>query len=446
MAGLLIGSLATTGNGTAHTGGDLEVPHLRQLLPYDLHEDPPLPAWVAQTEARGSIVIEDDDGFTEENGVREGSGTAADPYIIANWTVPVLERSMAIRIANTGSHVRIENIFVPAYTGFVPTLAKDGVAPNLEVTSASNVTIRNAWVTNGAVGLGIEASRSVVVDGLVLGRPSPTPIESLGIGLSIRDSADIHLRNVHIESATWVFDLVAVDDVSLQDSRLIGNEGVCRETGDETECRGLSLGFARDASNLSMDRNIIDNVNLMLSELSGALSFSGNSVMADPSVSVPSGGVYLGGRALQETRVCGNTFEHIRYETTSQTGFALTLWGADGAVVGGNTFRGNDRALTISGSPGVRIEENLFDDQREGALWISSSPAAAVSGNAFERNTLALTAYHDLDARHNWWGDPTGPSGDGPGDGDPVVIGDQDVPLDPWLTEAPELTLDCQSR
>ena len=42
----------------------------------------------------------------------------------------------------------------------------------------------------------------------------------------------------------------------------------------------------------------------------------------------------------------------------------------------------------------------------------------------------------DLDARNVWWGDDTGPSGEGPGNGDTVISGPGTIYYTPWL-EAP---------
>lgn len=51
-----------------------------------------VPATAAQAgpERRGSITIGSNDEFSAENGVRSGSGTAADPYVISGWELPSL--------------------------------------------------------------------------------------------------------------------------------------------------------------------------------------------------------------------------------------------------------------------------------------------------------------------------------------------------------------------
>ncbi|MEA2517530.1 MAG: hypothetical protein QOG16_1368 [Actinomycetota bacterium] len=57
-----------------------------------------------EREARqGSIIISKDTQFTDVNGVRGGSGTASDPYVISDWDVS------EIRISDTDKHFLIKN-------------------------------------------------------------------------------------------------------------------------------------------------------------------------------------------------------------------------------------------------------------------------------------------------------------------------------------------------
>lgn len=57
-----------------------------------------------EREARnGSIVIESDKDFTSANGIRSGSGTAADPYVISGWDV------FEVFIRDTGAHLVIRD-------------------------------------------------------------------------------------------------------------------------------------------------------------------------------------------------------------------------------------------------------------------------------------------------------------------------------------------------
>ena len=61
---------------------------------------------------RGPIVIVTDAGFTAENGVRSGSGTAGDPFIISGWLIDCSSETAgtAISISDTNAHFIIRNV------------------------------------------------------------------------------------------------------------------------------------------------------------------------------------------------------------------------------------------------------------------------------------------------------------------------------------------------
>ena len=54
-----------------------------------------------------------------------------------------------------------------------------------------------------------------------------------------------------------------------------------------------------------------------------------------------------------------------------------------------------------------------------------------VAGNMAEG--LRLWSAVDLDANLVWWGDPSAPSGEGPGSGDSVLSGPGTITFAPWL-------------
>ena len=70
----------------------------------------PSPVHAALT-PRDPIYIEGNEDFTPANGVVSGSGTAEDPYIIANWDMSA-ENANGIWIENTTAHFVIRNCYV----------------------------------------------------------------------------------------------------------------------------------------------------------------------------------------------------------------------------------------------------------------------------------------------------------------------------------------------
>lgn len=79
-----------------------------------------------------------------------------------------------------------------------------------------------------------------------------------------------------------------------------------------------------------------------------------------------------------------------------------------------NTFTDNELGIAAQDNPTVTVDEVAFNE------------------NDFEGNDQAIDNGSDdvIDATCNWWGDVSGPSGEGPGSGDPVS---SNVDFDPWL-------------
>jgi hypothetical protein len=64
--------------------------------------------------AHEPIMILGNADFTEENGVVSGSGSAADPYIIAGWEIDVPDTgSYGVKIENASAQSRIVRLQIP---------------------------------------------------------------------------------------------------------------------------------------------------------------------------------------------------------------------------------------------------------------------------------------------------------------------------------------------
>jgi hypothetical protein len=77
---------------------------------------------------------------------------------------------------------------------------------------------------------------------------------------------------------------------------------------------------------------------------------------------------------------------------------------------------------------------STFSNHEGDAIYADGSPdmtvfSSSISGNGSGVNNAGSTA---VDARQNWWGDISGPGGDGPGSGGAVW---GNVMYDPWLKE-----------
>ncbi|MFO7918474.1 MAG: NosD domain-containing protein [Anaerolineae bacterium] len=127
----------------------------------------------------------------------------------------------------------------------------------------------------------------------------------------------------------------------------------------------------------------------------------------------------------------------------------IRAYGTSDWGVTGNTIRANVRGIRVYGeSEGFQITGNDIWDNAQGIAvdTISGTVGSANFNSIFDNTVSDYTAEGItpqgvvnsdssaeptvLDATHNWWGDASGPSDEGPGTGDAVST---NVDYDPWL-------------
>ena len=101
------------------------------------------------------ITISGNKDFTAKNGVRSGSGTAEDPYIISNWKVHSLVKP-GIGIKNTDAYFVIENCHIYgskilASIGISPLGGGGGVFSNVTNGKIVNCSCRNLKESFGII-------------------------------------------------------------------------------------------------------------------------------------------------------------------------------------------------------------------------------------------------------------------------------------------------------
>lgn len=129
-------------------------------------------------------------------------------------------------------------------------------------------------------------------------------------------------------------------------------------------------------------------------------------------------GEYAGGGIICDTS-CTPTIRRNTISNNSAPGFfgqGAGIRCSDGAapIIDSCIFTGNtgDEAIYCTGGAVPTIHYNEIENNPEGGV-------RNADGNV------------TVDAENNWWGDPSGPSGSGPGSGDAVS---NYVDYDPWLT------------
>ncbi|MBM1155002.1 right-handed parallel beta-helix repeat-containing protein, partial [archaeon] len=147
-----------------------------------------LPPEPLQVEYRPPIVIRSDADFTPENGVRSGSGTPDDPYIISGWHINVSDAirsglSAAIWIANTTACFVIESCVIDASdydylgTGILLENVTCGeirdvridrmyVHPGITICSSSDINLTSCSITRCTTGVKVDNSYRVYISSL----------------------------------------------------------------------------------------------------------------------------------------------------------------------------------------------------------------------------------------------------------------------------------------
>jgi len=124
------------------------------------------------------IVIDGNAAFTEENGVRSGSGTEADPYMIERWNVSSMD-SIAFSLNNTTSHVVI------SLCNFHGNDSNDGIS----ITNSRNVIIEDCRFIDNDVAIRVGDDSQLEVGGSLFRGSDGDDIYSRDSLVNITDSA-----------------------------------------------------------------------------------------------------------------------------------------------------------------------------------------------------------------------------------------------------------------
>ncbi len=134
----------------------------------------------------------------------------------------------------------------------------------------------------------------------------------------------------------------------------------------------------------------------------------------------------------------------ITDNTANLTGGGIDCWMFSEGTIRHNTITGNTTPVYGAGINCMRYSSPIIDscsisnNNGDGVLCDTGSTPEIhycnIHGNTdYGVQNLDMTV--TVDAENNWWGDPSGPGGFGPGSGDLVS---QWVDYDPWLTDSVE--------
>jgi len=288
------------------------------------------------------------------------------------------------------------------------------------------------------------------------------------LGVLIRVLADdVTIDGIEVRSGTG--DLIESTTTTPTQGTRIRNCIVHDATGDEAiQLRAVTNGIIECNHVYS---TFGDGINLCCTSVDGMIRYNEVHGIASENAAIY---VY----SSTNTVVEGN----LVYGTTTNEGIKLgAKYGPDAGLAGGMVFNNtvhhtaqdgiaiytsyaaascNDVSYSSSENGGIyvawavshvavtdnHVHDNAFNTAKWGdpaGIMVGAEPDAStitVSGNVLHGNIpngITNKAVAPLTAEDNWWGDPTGPSGQGAGLGDAVST---NVDFDPWLPSPPVLS------
>lgn len=396
------------------------------------------------------ILIEGNAEFLAPgSGVRRGSGALEDPYVIEGWTIPSGVRS-AIRIANTTAHVVVQDIVVTPSAGASAFFQENreevetdridvavGTPFTLHFERVENLTIRRVSIVGEVESpeeIRFVATKNVLIEDVDLGPEPPGELNAFR-AMSFRFAEDTVVRRVHVTGFLEAIHTWNVSRFVLEDSTFDGRA----DSSDE-------MHISVSGSNITLRRNHI--VAGMITHAWASGSTHLYDFRMEDNVMEDGHGIWI--RPTQWTQRTLDRFVFCRNVVRLDEPFSpfrVEGYATDVKIIG-NVFEGGAEQFSLFGGGSVigNTFRNITDPFKNGVSFNPYySPHKLIRNNSFESispRVIAGFGNRSLDMRENWWGDPSGPSGDGPGSG--VVFEGGNTPLfEPWLTSPPPLATNC---
>lgn len=352
------------------------------------------PASAAPT-SHAVIVITSDAGFTFSNGVRSGTGSPADPYVISDWTIDATSGA-AIKITGTTKHVVVRDVLVTAPTGATAIDLRD----NTDTIELRSLTVDHR-------GFGVSATNGRVVVDAVVVRDLGSPTFS-GAGITARGGF-LYVGNSTFISNDQMLRLLDEEALVVNALGVSGFDGVVVNGGDVTvEASEIQVrGYAVQADGAA-DVTVSDT--LLTRPERGV--FARNSVVRldDVQVDAPTGYAAW----LEDSRTFATAFSvaggaqgafvlHGRADFSasdadSVAGTGIRFLDSTGSV-DISTFTRNGGGVAVDGGSLVALTANLFYSNKWG-VGIDYAARASIpllAGNVVNGIPLA-GVYHWADA------------------------------------------------
>lgn len=366
------------------------------------------------------------------SGVVDGIGTAEDPYVIEGWCIPpgiplidedlprLSLQSAGIHIADTAAHVLIRDTVV---TGQPAELLLPEQEVGILVDGAGNVEIRDSTITDhGNEGIYLEGVGEVMLTGNTVTQNTLNAVE-------VDQAGDVTVEgNEIVDNGMNAVEIDDAGDVIVTNNKLTDNVDRGVRLDDASSVTVLENTILRNNEGLDLDNAApvnVQNNTIRDSKFDGLRIDTSQAALANNTITDNGGeGVSLD---VSHVTLTDNTI-------TNNTDDGIDLLFADQATL-------TDNEIVKNGDAGVRIvdpgdvtlaDNNIHDnDDREGFFDDDDDGGIHVDGG------------QPVDARDNWWGATSGPSGgvedaclgtDADGQGELITLDNGgEVCFDPWL-------------
>ncbi len=312
-----------------------------------------------------TIHILGNDDFNSANGVTEGNGTYADPYIIEGWEIEAKQAS-GITIRETSAFFVIRNVYIHS---------SESTYYGISLKNIVNGRVENCNITNNWKGVNIRESSSVSIFG--------NEISFNQEGLSARDSSNVTIEenviSFNIPQSGMV--LVLVSNVTIQSNRVSNNNWM-----------GLSVYSSTNVTIAGNDiiSNQYEGVRILSSETviltANTISHNSDGVRLDSSSGVTISGIRTSFNRLHGVRL--ESSSHVTVELSYSEindEYGLYVWNSSWVNVSRTTFNSNSLGTSLFLSRNITFTQCVAGNNPIG-FYIEASTRISISGSDVSDN------------------------------------------------------------
>lgn len=290
------------------------------------------------------IVITSDANFTAANGVRAGSGTPSDPYVISGWSFTTAGVGIRIEGSNvTASWIVRENAFTA------------GTGISIKNTGSVGVVDNNQFIVSNT---GVYAANA---DPLIINNSF---IGNVAIGANGK-GVDLATSNARVESNAFMY-----LQFGIRADR--GTPSIiCNDIHDDVIVAGIQVKYT---TNALIDCNIMTQCTLGIDAYAGI-----GTIIVNNTVEACYGGIRVD--LTKDVTVAHN---NVTFSLNAQ----IKVSTVSGVIVHNNVTFGRAEAVVILGSPVIFAYNNVTANLGAGVRFEGTS--GTVRGNVVSNNSIGI--------------------------------------------------------